>query len=159
MRLGVDIGGVIIQPSDDDEDTSFFGEHYLRTPPMPGVFDALATLRGEEVWLVSKCGESTERRTRDWLAHHDFTARTGIGFDRVLFCRERPDKAPIAARLGLTHFVDDRLEVLGYLTTVPHRVLFRPSEDEIAGHRETLGAVHRVESWPELLAVLPTLGE
>jgi hypothetical protein len=169
-RLGVDIGGVIIQPADNqfsaerhrpdkaDADTSFFGDHFLRTPPVPGVFDGLATLVGEvfgeQVHLVSKCGERTERRTRQWLAHHDFHARTGVRPEHVRFCRRRPDKAPIAAELGLTHFVDDRLEVLSYLTTVPNRYLFRPHETEVQAHLAYLPAVRRVETWPELVAAL-----
>ena len=49
---------------------------------MPGVFEGLATLVAERfgpaVHLVSKCGEQTEARTREWLAHHDFHRRTRI---------------------------------------------------------------------------------
>ncbi|GAA2194073.1 hypothetical protein GCM10009848_56610 [Micromonospora lupini] len=155
-RLGVDIGGVLIEPADDDADTSFFGAHYLRTPMVDGAFDALAALGPtfDEVHLVSKCGESTERRTREWLAHHDFAARTGIPAERLHFCRTRPAKAPIAQRLGLTHFVDDRLEVLGYLDSVPHRYLFRPRPAEVAAHAALLPRVHRVQSWAELTDLL-----
>ncbi|MGK5442433.1 hypothetical protein ACSNN7_11520 [Micromonospora sp. URMC 105] len=153
-RLGVDVGGVIIELSDGTEDTSFFGDGYLRTPPVDGMFEALAALVPlfDEVYVVSKCAEPTERRTRDWLAHHDFHARTGIGPERLRFCRTRPEKGPIAAGLGLTHFVDDRLEVLGYLDTVPHRYLLQPREDEVAAHRGHLAGVQRVQSWPELVA-------
>lgn len=155
-RLGVDIGGVLIEPADDDADTSFFGAHYLRTPMVDGAFDALGALGPafDEVHLVSKCGESTERRTREWLAHHDLTARTGIPVERVHFCRTRPGKAPIARRLGLTHFVDDRLEVLGYLDSVPHRYLFRPRRAEVAAHAALLPRVHPVGSWAELADLL-----
>ncbi|WP_255609992.1 hypothetical protein [Micromonospora sp. PLK6-60] len=159
-RMGVDVGGVIIEPADSDEDTSFFGAHWRRTPAVAGAFEALATLVGlvDEVHVVSKCGEATEQRTREWLAHHDFHTRTGIGPDRLHFCRSRPEKAPIAARLGLTHFVDDRLEVLGYLGTVDHRYLFRPRPAEVAAHVLHLGAVRRVESWPEVVAALRATG-
>ncbi|MEV7330303.1 hypothetical protein [Micromonospora sp. NPDC093244] len=72
----------------------------------------------------------------------------------VHFCRTRPDKAPIARRLGLTHVVDDKLEVLGYLDSVPHRYLFRPRPAEVAANAALLPRVHRVESWPELTALL-----
>ncbi|MFC0005364.1 hypothetical protein [Micromonospora siamensis] len=161
MRLlGVDVGGVIIEPADSDEDTSFFGPNWRLTPPVPGAFEALATLTGlaDEVHVVSKCGESTERRTRDWLAHHGFHDRTGIGPERLHFCRSRPEKGPIAARLGLTDFVDDRLEVLGYLDTVGHRYLFRPRPAEVVAHTAHLAGVHRVESWPELVAAFRAAG-
>ena len=160
QTLGVDIGGVIIQPADDDADTSFFGDHYLRTPPMPGAFDGLAALVarrfGTAVHLVSKCGALTEARTRDWLAHHDFYARTGVPKDHLHFCRTRAGKAPIAAELGLTHFVDDKLEVLSHLTTVPHRFLFRPAETEVRAHAAHLAVVKRVETWPDLVRALVT---
>lgn len=184
MRIGVDIGGVIIQQVDrlypieaagpgagqtgttgpdaeradrSDQDTSLLRD-FRRTPPMPGAFEALATLVsevfGEHVHLVSKCGERVERRSRLWLAHHDFYRRTGIAAGNVHFCRTREAKAPIAAALGLTHFVDDRLEVLSYLDTVPNRFLFRPREEEVRGHQRHLAAVHRVESWPELVTLI-----
>ncbi|MEO3778640.1 hypothetical protein ABGB16_17670 [Micromonospora sp. B11E3] len=157
-RLGVDIGGVVIEAVDEGADTSFFGGNYLRTPQVDGAFEALATLVGEvfgpEAYVVSKCGERTERRTREWLAHHRFHERTGITPDRLHFCRTRPEKAPIARRLELTDFVDDRLEVLGYLGSVPNRYLFRPRPREVAAHAPHLGAVRRVESWPELVATI-----
>lgn len=156
--LGVDIGGVIIQPADDDADTSFFGDHYLRTPPMPGALDGLAALVaarfGAAVHLVSKCGEQTEARTLEWLAHHDFYARTGVLPEHVHFCRTRAAKAPIAAELGVTHFVDDKLEVLSYLTTVPHRFLFRPREAEVQAHAAHLPGVQRVETWGDLVCAV-----
>ncbi|MFC4147194.1 hypothetical protein ACFO0M_13135 [Micromonospora mangrovi] len=153
-RLGVDVGGVIIERTAGDDDTSFFGPDYLRTPPLAGVFEALAALvpRFDEAYVVSKCTEPTEERTRQWLAHHDFHTRTGIGPDRLYFCRTRPEKGPIAARLGLTHFVDDRLDVLTCLDTVPHRYLLGAREGEVTGVEQA--GVHRVESWPELAATL-----
>ncbi|HYN97017.1 MAG TPA: hypothetical protein VES42_24520 [Pilimelia sp.] len=160
-RLGVDIGGVLIQPADHDADTSFFGDHYLRTPAVPDAIDCLAALADPDggafagaVYLVSKCGPDTERRTRHWLAHHDFFGRTAIPPAHLHFCRTRAAKAPIAQRLGLTHFVDDRLEVLGYLTTVPHRLLFHPREAEVAANHHHLRSVHRVETWREATAAL-----
>ncbi|SNT51336.1 hypothetical protein SAMN05421812_1086 [Asanoa hainanensis] len=156
--LGVDVGGVLIVPTDRSEDTELFHARYLERPEMPGAIDALARLArerfGPRMFVVSKCGEATEARTREWLFQHRFFDRTGITLDQVHFCRTREGKAPIAERLGLTHFVDDRLEVLSHLTTVPHRYLFQPSEAEIARFRTFLPAVHRVESWSELAEAL-----
>ncbi|MEV4534731.1 hypothetical protein AB0J82_12960 [Asanoa sp. NPDC049518] len=151
--LGVDVGGVLITPTDGSED--------LARPEVSGAIDALARLArerfGERMFVVSKCAAATEPRTREWLAHHQFFRRTGITADRIHFCRTREGKAPIAARLGLTHFVDDRLEVLSHLTTVPHRFLFRPSETEIEQFGQHLAAVHRVESWPDVVdALIPS---
>jgi hypothetical protein len=150
MRLGVDIGGVIIEAFPEGDEMSFFGPNYLRTPPVAGAFEALATLGGtfDAVHLVSKCSDEHARQTRQWLAHHGFAAHTGIDPDRVHFCRTRAEKGPIAADLGLTHFVDDRPDVLAYLTTVPHRYLFRTVvADPPAG-------ITPVASWPDLVELL-----
>lgn len=156
--LGVDIGGVVIDRANDRTDTSFFSTRYLETTATAGVFEALACLAAERfgtnIHFVSKCGPETERKTREWLAHHRMFERTGIPAANLHFCRRRAEKAPIAATLGLTHFIDDRLEVLGYLETVPTRILFAPVEAEVAKHRHLLRHVTRVATWAEVTALL-----
>jgi hypothetical protein len=154
--LGIDIGGVIITPARAAGDTSFFSSNYLATPPMDGAFDAIARLGrerfGARVHLVSKCGPGVEAKTRAWLAHHGLHDIAGVPVERLHFCRARADKAPICARLGVTHFVDDRLEVLGYLTSVPNRYLFQPDAKEIARHAAHLPQVCIVRAWEEIVA-------
>ena len=92
-RLGVDIGGVIIERTDESEDTSFWGDNYLATPAVSGVFEALRSLRdvrfGDGLYVVSKSGAYTEWRAREWLERHAFYDRTGIPRDNVRFCRRR----------------------------------------------------------------------
>ena len=134
-RLGIDIGRVIIDGASHPEggDTAFFTgstAQLLRTPAMTGAFETIARLTvhfGGRVWLVSKCGERVQRRTLQWLAHHDFAGRTGVPREHVRFCRHRPDKAVHCAELAVTHFVDDTLEVHQALRgVVAHRFLFGP---------------------------------
>lgn len=152
--LGVDIGGVIIDRVNDGTDTSFFGENYLRTSAVPGAFETLRQLVDKrflnQVFLVSKCGKKTEEKTREWLQNQNFFATTGILSDHLRFCRERHDKAGICEELGITHFVDDRLEVLSYLTTVSKLFLFQPQENEVRRFAQYLPRVQRVESWQEI---------
>lgn len=122
-RLGIDIGRVIISGGGDSgtADTSFVGgdlENALRTPPMDGAFEAICQLARafeRRVWLVSKAGPRTEEYTRRWLAHREFFATTGIPSANVRFCRERRGKAGHCQELGITHFVDDRIQVLQLL--------------------------------------------
>lgn len=126
--LGVDIGGVLVDRVGDDSDTSFFGDRPMETPAIPGAVDALTRLESGpfegRVHLISKAGPKISERTRQWLAHTGFVETTGIPGDNVHFVRNREDKAPVCRRLGVTHFVDDRLSVLRHLTTVQHRYLF-----------------------------------
>jgi len=134
IRLGVDIGRVIIGGGavPGSSDTQFFSgdtARMLATPAVPGAFDTLARLvpRFAQVWLVSKCGERVQRHTRQWLDHHDFAARTGIPRDNIRFCSKRPDKAVHCEDLGITHFVDDKLDVHRALRgLVTNRYLFGP---------------------------------
>lgn len=135
-KLGIDIGRVIIEGDQPGADTSFIGgsvEDALATPAVPGAFEAIARLVAlfeGRVWLVSKCGARVEQKTRLWLAHHRFFAQTGIPEANVRFCRERPQKRDHAIALGLTHFIDDRHDVLAHLEgVVEHRVLFRNWRD------------------------------
>ena len=162
-RLGIDIGRVIIDgPSHPaGGDTAFFtGDEatLVATPEMPGAMDVIARLVDAfagQVWLVSKCGPRVQARTLVWLRGNDFHARTGLPADQVRFCRTRPDKRLHCEELGLTHFVDDRLEVLSYLHTVAVRCLFRGRPAELQTHAHLLPQVAQAATWAE---VLPLLG-
>jgi hypothetical protein len=151
---------VLIQRTGDaeEDDTSFWGPNYLETPEVEDAIETIAALSrdrfGGAVYLVSKCGEDTEARSREWLGHNRFYVRTGIPPTHVYFCRKREEKAPICAQLGVTHFVDDRLEVLSHLDDVPHRYLFQPRDEEVAEFRAFLDLVQRVDSWKAVRAAL-----
>jgi hypothetical protein len=126
--LGVDIGGVIVHRVAENSDTSFFGARPLDTPVVDGAIEELSQLVTSpfewRVYLVSKARSTTAATTRRWLEHIDFFRRTGIPRQNLHFVTDRLEKAPICERFGVTHFVDDRLEVLNALTTVPRRYLF-----------------------------------
>ncbi len=151
--LGVDVGGVIIDRQNDRADTSFFGSNYLQTTAVPGVFEALrrAGELGFTVHVVSKCGQNVQRKTLEWLAHHNFYERTGVDPGRVHFCRTRPEKAPICTTQKITHFVDDRLDVLEYLSDVRELFLFQPNEADASRWRSSGHRSRLVTAWSEVL--------
>lgn len=120
-------------PSGDDArpDTSFLDlpePQALAVPASPHVWDVVPELVQAfegRVWLVSKAGPRIEALTRRWLAHHRFFERVGLPPNAVRFCRRRPEKRVHAVELGLTHFIDDRRDVLAALVgAVPHLYLF-----------------------------------
>ncbi|WP_221639862.1 hypothetical protein [Actinoallomurus bryophytorum] len=134
-RLGVDFGRVIHGGAAvaGEEDTVFLSgdaEEAMRSPATEGMFDVLPGLVarfGGQVWVISKCGERIQDRTLRWLDRNDFYRRTGIAAGNVRFCRKRADKAGHCADLGITHMVDDRLDVHAALRgLVPHLFLFGP---------------------------------
>lgn len=156
--LGIDIGGVIIDRINDGTDTSFFGQSFLRTTAVPEAFETIQKLVdrrfGERVHLISKCGPAIQDKTQLWLAHSDFFGRTGIPSEHLHFCLKRSEKAGICERLGITHFIDDKLEVLSYLRTVPNRYLFHPVPSEVDRYRAHFPLVTQVETWAEVERLL-----
>ncbi len=160
-HLGVDIGRVLMCPTGDDgrADTSFLNapEHRaMRVPATPFVYDILPQLVEHfegRVWLVSKAGPRIQALSLKWLEHHDFYARTGIRQDRVRFCRKRHEKRDHALRLSLTHFIDDRVDVLQHLRGVVSRlVLFGKQSGEIPAWTQPAATWQQVPAALGLLA-------
>jgi len=100
---------------------TLIGPHWIKSS-VPCALEAIATLVaerfGEDVYLISKAGPRMESRTRVWLEQVQFSEATGILPENVIYVRRREDKAPECERLGVTHFVDDRVSVLQHLTTI-----------------------------------------
>ena len=131
-RLGIDFGKVIMEAVVGGRaDTSFLGssfEQAMSTPASEGAIEAVTALveafQGA-VWIVSKCGPSVQNKTRGWLKHNQFYRQTGLDRENLRFCLKRNEKTPICRQLGITHFIDDRLDVLEpMIGVVPHLYLF-----------------------------------
>lgn len=139
-RLGIDIGRVIIGGGDGPgADTQFLDgneQRAMSTPAIEGSFATIAELLRVfegRVWLVSKAGARVQDRTRRWLDANGFYTTTGVSRTHLRFCRERPQKADHARELALTHFIDDRLDVLQALRgTVERLLLFGPQRRPVA---------------------------
>ncbi|MFD0686591.1 hypothetical protein [Actinomadura fibrosa] len=134
-RLGVDFGRVIHGgvSAAGDADTVFLDgsfEEAMASPATEGVYEVLPGLIeafGGQAWIISKCGDRIRERTLAWLDHHDFYERVGLPRENVRFCRKRPDKAWHCRELGITHMIDDRLDVHRAIREiVPYRYLFGP---------------------------------
>lgn len=131
-RIGIDIGRVIMTPVKGGKaDTSFLSggiEKAVQTPPSPGALEgvkALCAAFDGQAWLISKAGPTVQHKTKLWLRNWDFFAATGLPPDNLRFCLERPQKAAHCRQLKITHFIDDRLDVLEALRgQVPHLYLF-----------------------------------
>jgi hypothetical protein len=155
--LGAGIGGVIV----DRAKVAISGGDdflFLDAAEVPGAIDALRRLvvatresgLGCDVHLVSECRPSVQAKTIRWLAHRRFEERTGIPLENVSFCNHRRDKAAVCADLGITHFVDDRLEILGHLSSVRTKFLFRPDRNEVNRFARHLPSVRVAESWDDI---------
>jgi hypothetical protein len=126
MRIGIDIGNVIIGGGGND--TQFFTDDYLKTPELPGAWQALSDLRKDhELHVISKCGPVVEAKSLKWLDVNGFFL--SLKMHRIHFVRKRELKAPMAQALELDIFIDDRQDVLDHMVgIVPHLILFRSWE-------------------------------
>lgn len=153
--LGIDIGGVIVVRVNDGSDTSFYGPRFLENPPIEGAFEGIRRLGqerfGDRVYLVSRCKDETRRRTIAWLDHYGFWEATGITRDRLHFCEERHEKDLVCARLGIDHFIDDHMDVLRHLDSVPNRFLFKPAPEDLVEFAGLMETVTIAQDWPSLV--------
>jgi hypothetical protein len=84
--------------------------------------------------------------SREWLQYVGFWQATGIPRGNLEFVPKRADKAPVCKRLGVTHFVDDRLDVQEHL---------RPHVGHLYWFRSALPAAPtwvtaRCGAWPDM---------
>lgn len=152
--FGIDIGNVIIENRGTTEE--YRQAHYLSIPPVSGAFSALKKLgdiHPGNVYLISKCKKEVEIPILKWLHAYDFFTTTGISPDHVFFVRERKDKLDICRKLGVTNFIDDRLEILSHMVgIVPYLFLFKPNKQEILEFKDFLPQVTVINEWEEVIS-------
>jgi hypothetical protein len=184
MVVGIDIGGVILDYRDrsqynrsgvDEREFSTVvvaggasgeGGKPFRTAAVEGAFEGIAqlvaTLGADRVHIVSKAGKSMQEAMLQWLAAADFWGSTGFLRENTHFCLERPQKRTICELYSITHFVDDRTDVLQCLagpgSPTGHLFLFGATPQKIVAvtaHIPPAAArVFTPQSWKKLVALL-----
>jgi hypothetical protein len=140
--LGIDFGNVL----------KASGTDY----PMDGVEESLNILKtifGRRIFLISRVdNDDGERHVNKILetcelgADYRWSKIARTISDRY-YCRKREEKAPIAGRLGITHFIDDRTEVLMHMKNVKHRYALNPTEEQLRDFNDSDIIV--VTSWKD----------
>lgn len=141
MRIGIDIGNVIIGGGGDD--TQFFGPDFMGTPEITGAWSSInaMVMMDHEVHLVSKCGPIVEEKSMKWLEAQYYLNR--VPAHRIHFVRKRPLKVYMALALELDIFIDDREDIIGAMKgTVEHPILFTSWKETT----KELGRIFNVEA-------------
>src|SRR5579884_3346078 len=132
VSLGVDIGNVIINHrSVNHADSTLFDYRYSTIPATPDVYSSLKALNNGpfdgRIFLISKCTDTAECKILTWLKDNDFYGKTNINPKNVFFVKDRIGKAEVCIEHRITHFIDDRLEVLSAMIgKVPNLFLYQP---------------------------------
>jgi hypothetical protein len=179
-RLGLDFGDTIVTANNQAGKALKMSEDpkYLNRQEMPDAITSIARLVSiftpQDVFIVSRCSLIGEQKIMAWLYYHNFWEQTGVLRENIRFCRERHEKGPICQKLGITHFVDDRLEVLAAMNTVRHRYRLSsvaPDADIPCVGSYYGGTIYKSETgntepifnfktWPKILGdILETFGE
>lgn len=142
-RIGFDLGNTIVRKGE----------------PIPDAFRVIRRLIdekfGDHSYIISKVNKDQEVRARAFVNRPDFKEMVGIPIERIHFCRERHEKGPICRRLELTHFVDDRPQVMVHMPdSVTHRILFQPDWSTCQEFQVHLHTAFTVRSWKEIEALL-----
>ncbi len=161
-KLGMDLGGVIcdrVKP--DGQMVKDFLTDYRDVTEVDRSFWAIQKLverLGKDNCFIvsSNMSAITELASRYWLTFRNFCGNTGFNPDHIFFCRGRELKAPICQELGITHFIDDRPQVLQALVgAVPSLYWFKPREQDLKDFPNLrLPAVTLCYSWQEIMDTL-----
>lgn len=158
--LGVDVGGVILDFLRYEKQDPTYAKRHLEIPPVEHSIDSVAALNASEkfrgrVFLVSRHRGDSPKYVLEWLRHQRFFEVTGIPESHFYPCRERHEKLPIVQQLGITHFVDDRAEVLSTMIgTVPNLYLFQDLDEVSGSFAKEREHMRFFETWDELLPAL-----
>eukprot|EP00931_Biecheleriopsis_adriatica_P049572 TRINITY_DN28685_c0_g1_i1.p1 TRINITY_DN28685_c0_g1~~TRINITY_DN28685_c0_g1_i1.p1 ORF type:complete len:665 (+),score=151.63 TRINITY_DN28685_c0_g1_i1:108-2102(+) len=118
-RFGIDIGGVLTRDGDPKFNIAAEWDHLAEAPGALDAVKRIAQVFGvENTFLVSKVrpGGSMQQKIEHWL--HEtcrFCEKTGVPKGNIIFtsAADGPNgKGVIASQMGLTHFVDDKIQVL-----------------------------------------------
>ena len=149
---------MVIVPSSGDDDDPWFadnpGDAYLAVNPLKGAFESVRNLMIQfqgQVHIISKAGITMELRTRRWLNEYDFFSLIKLPPENIWFCRDKIGKLEICKKLGVTHFVDDRIHVLQLLEgEVENLYLFGESSSKDIDSQRW----YFVNSWPDVIQLL-----
>eukprot|EP00747_Dinoflagellata_sp_TGD_P178792 gnl/TRDRNA2_/TRDRNA2_28412_c0_seq1.p1 gnl/TRDRNA2_/TRDRNA2_28412_c0~~gnl/TRDRNA2_/TRDRNA2_28412_c0_seq1.p1 ORF type:complete len:611 (-),score=68.55 gnl/TRDRNA2_/TRDRNA2_28412_c0_seq1:242-2017(-) len=181
-RIGIDIGGVLTRDGDPSvSKDEQWGVDWEAPDALEACRRLVEVFGSKNVFLVSKVrpGGSMQRKTEHWLHEVvDFCNFTGVPKESIVFVGavDGPNgKGPAALQLGLSHFVDDKLQVLesvfsdtagnsGHLVERHQGILFHFAKggalksapqgnlDDVAPRMRK--HVHGVANWREVLGKL-----
>jgi hypothetical protein len=159
VRIGVDFGNVIIDHKGFGTNTEYIEQgDFNRIPPVAGSVQALASLLRQDVACIAVTYNATDvvdSKIIDWLRH--WLPSELLNDERLIISRSLNgrDKRLNCQLHQLTHFIDDRVEVLnGLMGVVPNRILLNYTVSEFDQFFDSLKKPKIASSWEGAIRML-----
>jgi hypothetical protein len=114
---------------------------------------------GDKISVISYIPLGAEPRIMFNLCHHQIVPYL-INSADVHFCYSRKSKGVIAAEIGSTVHIDDRVEVLNAINdtgSILEKILFIEAYDDRENTKPTFEGYHIARNWDEVGAILRSL--
>jgi len=119
----------------------------------PNALEVIIRLLNEKhthVYIISKANPEQRKMVETWLQNNDFYNRSGLPEEHVYFCEKRPEKANICRRLGVTHHIDDRPEVMAHLDKDIKKFMINPVPKDVVKFYNRIHNAKIVTNWLEI---------
>jgi hypothetical protein len=123
----------------------------------PNVFDAIGMLVaerfGHDVYIMFRARPASPNGHHHFLEKEGFFEKTGVRPDHLVCYKTRPETAAQCRRLGITHYISSRIEVLNYAEGARSLIAFNADATEgvpIAEGKE----ISRASSWKQVKDLL-----
>lgn len=108
----------------------------------------------DNVYIISKVNSTQKESSLKWIESVEFFNKTNIKPENLYYCFERKDKAIFAKGLGITHFIDDRAEVMYHLDKSIVKILFNPDPIHVEKYRGKLFNTTITNDWSQIPRLL-----
>lgn len=138
-------------PSDKAEElaANLYTTSTLEAAPVSRALETIAKLP-KETYIISARTKETVKFAKEWMTKNKLFDL--IPQERIIFCRNGPEKGPLCEQLKITHFLDDKFSFLKYLPIKTKKILF--DEDDVAAEINVSSEIQVVGNWGEFLSLI-----
>ena len=127
VKIGFDLGGTLVHGDSHHNGSTSQKVFYPRAIDVVRQCVELC----KDAFIISKVNDKQRERALALLESSHFHEITGMPKENVFFCARRDQKGPIAEKLGINAFVDDRPEVMAYMDKKVYRILYDPILEDV----------------------------
>jgi len=134
IRIGIDLRGVLAKP-EPEKNIVCSTKDYAEAMVMENALEVLKNFKtnhGADIFIITCMSKpKMAMAAGQWLERNQVFQQLGIAIKNLHICSAREEKAKIAQKLNLTHFVDDRFSVLIHFPKTIKTFCFSPQEEKL----------------------------